>query len=107
MVTTDIMATGPARRSSCDLTWMCFPRRSKPARTTRALVSLARELLPRIRSYHGNDAHLRRIDQHNLLVYARELVKLRDGIVGENLVGQCVQINHRRDVGPYRRGKTV
>ena len=86
MLTTGTMATERARPSSWDLTWMCFRKRSQPGQTTPPLSKPASELLPRIWSNHRDDPHLCWIDEHHLLVHARELIELRYRIIGDDFV---------------------
>ena len=54
-----------------------------------------------LRIDYGDHAHLRRIDEHNLIIHLGELEELGFGVVSEEVVRQRVEVNMRfRVVNP-------
>src|SRR5215472_18807216 len=106
------MATAPAKPFSWGLIstgcprWF-WPARPRPRNSQRRSRQLPARLILGLRTDHRDHTHLGRINQHDLIIDLGELVQLGFRIVGENVVRQGVELNHRRHLSPDMGGKAA
>ena len=65
----------------------------------------SRASILRLRTDHPDHTHFGGIDRHDLIVHPGELVELGIRVVGENVIRQRVELDHRRHFGADMGGK--